>query len=189
MSRLRPLACLCLLVPFACSEPGVGDDLPPGAFTSGPGNGSATDTDSTSSGSGSGSDGSTTATVEATMDSGSSSTGIVGPISHDVYILPIWIESCSSNTACHDADAPAAGVDLASEGVYTRICENAHGFTGMPFIDCAGGDPQNSYMFRKLENSHMDGINGNGGIMPPTGMLSESTLNLIETWITEGALM
>ena len=45
------------------------------------------------------------------------------------------------------------------------------------------GDPDNSYLIDKLEGTHTV-----GGIMPPTGMLPQATIDEIRQWITDGAL-
>lgn len=185
MPRPSLLAGLCLLIPLACGQVDGGDDLPPGAFTSGPGNDTGIDT--ASGDSGQTSLVSATLTGDTTAESGSSSTGIVGPISHEQHILPIWLANCLG-PSCHDAASIISPLDLETDGQYTRVCEGTHGMTGLPYIDCDGSDPQRSYLFRKLENTHMEMLAGNGGLMPPTGMLDDATLNLIETWISEGAM-
>lgn len=45
------------------------------------------------------------------------------------------------------------------------------------------GDPDNSYLIDKLEGTHTV-----GGIMPPSGMLPQTTIDEIRQWITDGAL-
>ncbi|MEM9462187.1 MAG: hypothetical protein AAGF11_48985 [Myxococcota bacterium] len=189
MPRKTPLACLCLVVSIACGPEPVGEGLPPGgAFTSGPSN------DATTASSGSSSTGpeptTSSTTLDPTAESGSSSSGLpMGPFAHDQDVLPIWIASCLG-TSCHDAAATVSALDLESDGVYTRICEGFHGASGMPYIDCDGGDPQGSYIFRKLEGSHLDGdISGASGLpMPPTGPLTDVEMATIEIWITGGAM-
>ena len=180
MPGLRTLLSSFLVCALACGQEGQGDDLPPGAFTSGTDDGLDTGSTSLDPTLPTGTDDGTTVTE--------GSTGEPIMYSHDQHILPLWTEHCSSDNACHDADAPANGLDLASEGVYTRICEGFHGLSGMPYIDCEGLDPQNSYVFRKIEGTHLS-INGaSGGPMPPVDSLSDSQVALIEAWITEGAL-
>lgn len=178
----RTIPCALLLVALACNEASEGDDLPPGAFTSGPEDdgpppeeGTTTDPGSTES--------------SATSDSGeeSGSSGLPAEIHHDEHILPIWMASCIDDS-CHDPVDPQAGLDLSTDGVYGRLCTGFHGQTGMPYIDCEDFDPQNSYVFRKIEGTHLS-INGaSGGPMPPVDSLSDSQVALIEAWITEGAL-
>lgn len=181
----RLLLCLPLLLgPLACADQSQGDDLPPGAFTSGPDDGSNV---GTTDGSTSVDPSSTTAS-SSPADSGSSE----GPpimLSHDVDILPIWNARCI-DVACHDADAPQAGLDLASPGVYERLCEGDHNFSGMRYIDCVGHDPEKSYAFRKIENTHLDGdISGASGLpMPPAQDMTAQEIDTIKAWIEGGTL-
>lgn len=180
MISTRLFPCLLLLTTFACKDDGMGDDLPAGAFTSGP------DDDGTFPGESSSGPGATSSPETTT---GVEDTGSTGPIelSHDEHILPLWTESCV-DASCHDPDEPQAGLDLVTDGVYGRLCRDFHGQSGMPYIDCNGLDPQNSYVFRKLENTHLMGITGaSGGPMPPTG-LPEDQIALVEAWIAGGAL-
>ena len=48
----------------------------------------------------------------------------------------------------------------------------------------APGDPDASYLVRKLENT--PGITG--GVMPPAGMLPQAQIDDIRQWITDGAM-
>jgi len=48
------------------------------------------------------------------------------------------------------------------------------------------GDPANSYLWNKLNDSHAS-VGGTGNSMPPSGLLDADTLATIETWINEGA--
>lgn len=181
----RLLLCL-LLTSSGCPSGSEGDDLPAGAFTSGPddsGNADSSET-TTSVEPGDTSSGTTTSPPE---DSGSSE----GPplmVSHAEHILPLWNAHCI-DAACHDADAPQAGLDLATAGVYERLCEGDHNFSGMRYIDCEGYDPQLSYAFRKLENTHLEGISGGSGLpMPPDQEMTDDEIALVEAWITGGTL-
>lgn len=117
---------------------------------------------------------------------GSGSNGMDG-VSHDEQIGPIWVANCMLE-GCHDADHSVPGLDLESEGVPDRLCEGIHAPSGMSYVDCEGGDPQASYLFRKLEGTHTEVPGGNGVTMPLLGSLSLEELELIETWIIEGAL-
>lgn len=188
MPRTIPLACLCLVVSVACGPEQVGEGLPPGgAFTSGPGNDAAT----ASSGSSSTGPEPTTSstTVDPTGSSSSSGDIPMGPFAHDQDVLPIWTATCLGSS-CHDAAAAVSPLDMETEGIYTRICDSFHGGSGMSYIDCDGGDPQQSYIFRKLEGTHNDGtISGaSGGPMPLDGPLSDAQMATIEIWITGGAM-
>jgi hypothetical protein len=181
--RLGPLW-PALLLALGCTAGPEGDDLPPGAFTSGGEDVvDPSDTDGTTSAS----DTTTTTTTSPPEDTGSSD-GPPAMVSHAEHILPIWDANCT-DSACHDADAPQNGLDLASDGVYERLCMQGHAFSGMSYIDCEGHDPMQSYVFRKLENTHLDGdISGASGAQMPPMPLSDDDLVLIEAWITGGTL-
>lgn len=185
MLRSTPLACACLLV-LACGSESEGDDLPAGAFTSGPDdNGNeeeGSDEGTTSAGPVTTGDASTS---DPPMDTGSEDTGPV-VLSHDADILPIWTANCI-DSSCHDSDGPASGLDLQTEGVYTRICDGFQPLLTMNYIDCEDFDPQSSYIFHKVSNTHAD-VGGSGGPMPPGPSLSDSDLATIENWILGGAL-
>jgi len=190
MTRLRPLLCLALLIPLACGKEDGGDDLPPGAFTSGPDdNGDVDVGESTTSGAMTTEDPSATSTTDD-GESGNTSTGLPMDLTHTDDIMPIWVASCI-DASCHDADGPQAGLDLQTEGnVYENICTGIHGFSGMPYIDCEDHDPSDSYIFRKIEGSHLDGdISGaNGAPMPPARALTDEQMATISAWISQGAV-
>lgn len=182
--RLATLSLLLLAV-LGCPSQPEGDDLPPGAFTSG---GDELGEVGSSEGSTSVVPDDTTTTTSEPPDTGSSE-GPPPVLSHAADIRPIWDASCT-DAACHDADAPQAGLDLASEGVLDRLCQDDHNFSGLRYIDCENHDPQRSYAFRKIEGSHLDGdISGASGLkMPPTEALSQADIDLIEAWIVGGTL-
>lgn len=48
------------------------------------------------------------------------------------------------------------------------------------------GDPNNSYLYRKVAGTHRV-VGGTGNRMPPTSALSSAQIAMICTWITEGA--
>jgi hypothetical protein len=183
----RPtLGLLCLVVSLAalgCRANGEGDDLPPGAFTTG-GSYEPPATDGSTAMASEG----TSSTTSTPADTSSSSDGLPPVVSHAEHILPIWNASCI-DAACHDADSPQVGLDMASEGVYERICTQTHAFSGFSYIDCVGHDPTRSYLFRKLENTHLDGdISGASGAGMPPMPLPAGDIALIEAWIVGGAL-
>jgi hypothetical protein len=188
--RPRPLSCLLLIFALGCPKGSEGDDLPAGGFTSGPDDsGNVDSSDATTVVEPDETTTTTTTTGSSSEDSGSSE-GIPRMVSHAEHILPIWSANCST-VDCHDAEGgpPQAGLDLASDGVLERLCEGDHNFSGMRYIDCEGYDPQLSYAFRKIENTHLEGISGGSGLpMPPIDMLTDDEVALIEAWITGGTL-
>ena len=175
MLRFASLICLSVLTVVACRSNEVGDDLPAGAFTSGPDDDGFFDGTTTGGVDGPGN----TSTVEE-----EGSTGF-GDLSHDEDILPIWTANCLGSS-CHDIVEPANGLDLESEGVYDRICNGFHTSTGVSYVDCAGLDPEASYLIHKLHGTQ-DKVGGSGSAMPPTGLLSDFDLAKIDHWLVNGA--
>lgn len=185
--RLLPCSLL-LLAALGCPAGPEGDDLPPGAFTSGddvvvdP-----TDTDGmTSVASG---DTTTAATTDdpttAPPDTGSDDTP--GVFSHDADIQPIWTANCTA-APCHDSDAPQAGLDLQSAGVRERLCmNNSASFPSINLVDCDGMDPGESWIYSKVTGDGLD-VAGAGSLMPPGSMLTPDDIAAIEAWILGGAL-
>lgn len=161
----------------------------------GPASDTSTETAQTESGEGTlGATSSVLATGAEEESTGEDQTGTITAssggtqgVSHDEQILPIWQQSCVM-AACHSAVDSPSGLDLESEGVRDRICKGIHAFSGMSYIDCEGGDPQASYLFRKLEGTHIDVPGGSGAPMPLLGPLDPEQLDLIEAWILGGAL-
>ncbi|MEM7154258.1 MAG: hypothetical protein AAF799_15540 [Myxococcota bacterium] len=164
-----------MLSVLACNNQEVGDDLPGGAFTSGPDDDGFFEETTTTD------DGGQTSTVGGQDES----TGF-GELSHDEDILPIWTENCLGSS-CHDITEPANGLDLESEGVYDRICNGFHTSTGVSYVDCAGLDPEASYLIHKLHGTQ-DKVGGSGSPMPPTGLLSDFDLAKIDAWLIGGAI-
>lgn len=69
-----------------------------------------------------------------------------------------------------------------------KICENSVDVMAtqvdMPFI--SAGDPDNSYLLHKMKGTAGD-VGGVSSVMPPTGALSESDIQIVEDWIAAGA--
>jgi hypothetical protein len=181
MLRVETAVATCLLALCAagCPADGAGDDLPAGAFTSGPGDESATD--------------GPVATTDSSggVATGEDSTGF-GMVSYAESVQPIWNGRCFGTT-CHDIDQPGGALNLATDGPtdpYTELTTRSHALSGMPYVTV--GDPNNSYLWRKLEGTHTDDdlMNSGGGSRMPLGTpaLDDGTMALIEAWIVGGAL-
>ena len=181
----RLLCCLLLLTALGCGDPSEGDDLPPGAFTSGPDDGTVGVGDATTTAGSEDSEGTTTAATTTSTDSDSSDTGPV-VLSFAEHIDPILQASCT-DPSCHDSDGPINGLDLQSPGTLERICGVYSLVVNMVLVDCEGADPQNSWIFRKLEGTQLDVSPGGGGRMPPAP-LPDDDIATIEAWIEGGAL-
>ena len=107
---------------------------------------------------------------------------VLGPTLDQIQAV-IFGPTCATST-CHDSVAPAAGLDLSN-------ADTSHvELVGMPSAFAAGEtlvvpmDPDNSYLIRKMENDA--GIVGL--VMPPTGSILQTDIDVIRQWITDGAL-
>lgn len=177
MTTIRPLVLLMALLGAGCPSGGEGDDLPGGAFTSGP------DEIMTSA--------ATTTEAAMTDDGADTTTGVGATPSFAEHIQPIFVTRCFGNT-CHNIAAPGGTLNLSPDGAtdpYEELTTRSHGLSGMPYV--TPGDPTLSYMWRKLEGTHDedDLMNSGGGSPMPIGEpLSDSSLALIEAWINSGAM-
>ena len=97
-------------------------------------------------------------------------------------IQPIFNLNC---TGCHSGSAAAEGLDL-SEGNARAELVGAISFQVPDLMQVSPGDPDNSYLWLKLNNTQQ-AAGGTGTQMPPELPLSDSDLSLIEDWITSGA--
>jgi hypothetical protein len=155
----------------ACADDAAGDELPDGAFTTGPG--------------------ADEAEAEAGVpDLGSDETG-PQEVSFAGELAPL-IEATCFGAACHD-QTPAAGtlnLSAANGDPYLDLTTRSHALSGMPYVTV--GDPDQSYLYRKLVGTHaMGDLEGQGsGTQMPQGAppLSPGQLDLFEDWILTGAM-
>ncbi len=104
---------------------------------------------------------------------------VLGPTLPQIQAV-IFTPTCAT-VNCHFGGAPDAGLNLEDGNSYMNLV----GVTSSQdanFMRVAAGDPDNSYLVRKLE--------GNGTvptIMPPTGMLPAAQITAIRDWIAAGA--
>jgi hypothetical protein len=188
LPRRRAVPCVLLLLSTSvliaasgCPEESEGDDLPPGAFTTGGDDvidPSVTD-DVTSVDPGD--------TTTSAPDTGSDDVP-PGELSHATDIQPIWNANCVDGV-CHDSDGPPqAGLDLQSDGVRDRLCTtNSSSQTSIALVDCDGADPEASWLWSKVTGEGLE-LPGAGSLMPVGGMLSSDDIATIEAWIAGGAL-
>ncbi|MFK7989443.1 MAG: hypothetical protein AB8I08_25730 [Sandaracinaceae bacterium] len=111
----------------------------------------------------------------------------------DIY--PRYIARRCASGACHDADSPAAELDLStSESALANLLAQ-DAFTGAN-AECSdagslleAGNPEGSLLFHKLRGTDADGARVCGTRMPQSGGgLSAQSLAAIEAWITAGAM-
>ena len=98
--------------------------------------------------------------------------------SHASDIQPIWSADCGP---CHTSGGNKG--DLALDSGYSAVVSVASSI-GMALIE--PGAPELSYVWHKLEDTQ-DGVGGDGAAMPKGAVLSGADVDLIETWIFEGA--
>ena len=96
--------------------------------------------------------------------------------SYAAVIQPIWNAAC---TRCHGSDG---GLSLSGDA-YDRIV-NVASSQNRNFKRIVPGDPDNSYILRKLEGCNTAGCIG--GSMPPGSRLSNPELQQIRDWILGG---
>lgn len=101
---------------------------------------------------------------------------IEDPVFSDIAAIT---EARCATSGCHDGttDPGMAYADLV----------DVESPFGIPFIDGAGANPDDSYMFLKIRNRQSE-VGGDGAQMPLTGgALSEVDEATIENWILDGA--
>lgn len=183
-SSLLPCALL-LLAALGCPADPEGDDLPPGAFTTG--GDDSIDPGTTDGVTSVEPEDTTTTTTTSPPDTGSDDVP-PGEVSHDADIQPIWTAHCL-DASCHDSDGPQGGLDLQSAGARDRLCSNnSTTQTSIPLVDCEGADSGNSWLWNKVSGEDLDTIPGAGSLMPVGGMLTSDELALIEAWIDGGGV-
>ena len=94
-------------------------------------------------------------------------------------VAAVMANSCAN---CHFEGATKP--DLSA-----NICENtvdvpSDQVSSMNYI--TAGDPDNSYLLHRMKNTG-DTVGGNASPMPPTGVLDDASIQLVEDWIADGA--
>jgi len=181
----RSLPCsLLLLAALGCPKASEGDDLPPGAFTTG---GDEFVDPSDTQGTTSVEPEDTTTTTTSPPDTTTSDDVTPGEVSYEADIQPIVTSYCLA-APCHDSDAPSASLDLQSTGARDRLCSsNSTTQTSIALVDCEGADPDASWLWSKVTGDGLE-LPGAGSLMPSGGMLTSDELATVEAWITGGAL-
>jgi hypothetical protein len=89
---------------------------------------------------------------------------------------------------CHDAVEQASGMyDLTDEDSAWSVLVGVPSFDVPTMNRIEPGDPENSYLVRKIEGRHVE-VGGAGNRMPPTGFpLREDDVARIRAWIEAGA--
>ena len=107
-------------------------------------------------------------------------------VDYEADIQPIWDASCT--TGCHIAGGTAASwfVITPGDSHAAIVGKNALELQTMQLV--APGDRDNSYLWHKINNTHIE-VNGSGTPMPPppAEALSADDLAKIGSWIDAGA--
>ncbi len=178
------LPCTFVWLALGCPAESEGDDLPPGAFTTGGDETPPPDTDTTTTTTDEPGDTTTTTSPDS---SSSSDDATPGMLSHATDIQPIWNANCI-DAPCHDSDGPQAGLDLQSEGARDRLCStNSTTQMSLRLVDCEGLDYEASWLWSKVTGDGLEAP-GAGSLMPAGGMLSPDDIATIEAWIEGGAM-
>lgn len=91
-------------------------------------------------------------------------------------VQALFTASCQP---CHTAGAATGGINLDSVGDVVGAPSTQA--DDMNLIE--PGDRENSYIWRKLNNTHTDVPGGSGQIMPTSGALEAAQLDLVGRWI------
>ncbi|MBZ5708504.1 hypothetical protein [Nannocystis pusilla] len=172
--------------PTAVTDPSAG---PGGDMTEGPGSSTTADTGPTTGGTATDpeptSGGTTTGTTDddAATATGDPTSGV--ELSHDLDIQPIWDANCL--TGCHTAGGTAASWFVLDVGAaYDEIVLQSS-FEVASMVLVQPGDVENSYLWHKINDTHLE-VGGAGTAMPPppAAQLSSAELGKIGQWIEGG---
>jgi hypothetical protein len=104
-------------------------------------------------------------------------------ISFGKDVQPIFNSNCA---ICHQGSTPPGGLDLETGLVYNNLVNVKS--TESPLMRVAPGSPDKSYIINKLQGTQSQ-AGGSGAQMPFGGSpLSQTQINLIQQWISQGAL-
>lgn len=102
--------------------------------------------------------------------------------SYALDIQPIWNSECSG---CHTGRGSSGRLSLNSTVSYTNLVN--HASNDLPSMDRVEPlSTATSYLWHKLSGTQLT-VGGRGDDMPESGPLSSADMDIIETWITEGA--
>lgn len=124
-----------------------------------------------------------TVTDGGTTSANFSTSPVTTTVSFATDVMGVFNASCNN---CHTAGGPPAQLNLDPGVAYANIVNvPATELGSMDRIE--PGDPDDSYLINKLQNTHVS-VGGSGSVMPPSGALPQAQINLMRTWVSEGAL-
>ena len=97
-------------------------------------------------------------------------------------IQPIFDTNC---VTCHQEAGASGGLNLESGTAYQAIVSVKSGESQLEYV--SPGKPEDSYLIRKLENTHVQ-AGGSGERMPLTGPLDQQSIAAIRDWVKAGAI-
>lgn len=108
------------------------------------------------------------------------------PIDFATQIQPIFNRNCATSF-CHAGSGPQQGLSLEASKSYGNIV-NVPSPEALSAMRVKPFDPENSYLYRKIAGEQAD-LGGSGSRMPSgKPALSAEQIELIRTWINQGAL-
>jgi hypothetical protein len=119
----------------------------------------------------------------STSSANFSTSPITTTVTFSTDVMAIFNASCNN---CHTAGGPPAQLNLDPGVAYANI-------VGVPATELGSmdriepGNPDASYLVNKLQDTHLS-VGGSGTVMPPSGGLPQSTIDVMRTWVSEGAL-
>lgn len=112
-----------------------------------------------------------------------STSPITATVSFATDVMGVFNAHCNN---CHTAGGAPAQLNLDPGSAYANTVDvPATELNSMDRIE--PGDPDGSYLINKLQNTHVS-VGGSGSFMPPSGTLPQAEIDLMRTWVTEGAL-
>ena len=101
-------------------------------------------------------------------------------------IQPIFTFNCAVS-GCHTGTAPEQGMNLSAGQTFANVV-NVPAMELSTMNRVTPGQPGSSYLFHKVEGTHMD-VGGSGDRMPLNrSPLTQMDIDLIRAWIEAGAL-
>lgn len=105
----------------------------------------------------------------------------VADVDFAAEIVPMFKSRC---VVCHLPGSAQAELELHPDGGYSKLVGQKSTQSGLLLV--TPGDPEGSYLFRKLEGTHIE-AGGTGQRMPFGTQLSEREIELVRHWIEQGA--
>lgn len=107
------------------------------------------------------------------------------PVSFAEQVQPVFNEQCLCHMESPSGTKVAPFLTL-NEGQSLGELVGVASMEAPALARVEPGIPEESYLWHKIRGTHLD-VGGSGESMPPTGPLEETTIQLIEDWIAQGA--